>query len=562
MPLLANDPHLAAQMPSIWYQVGLYCQPKSPACPFEVAGFSFAGAPGVIIGHNDRIAWGMTNLGPDVMDLYIEKINPENPDQYEVNGEWVDMRLVQETIQAAGAEPLELTVRYTRHGPLITDTYLPEDFSQKAGIPLPEQYAIALRWTALEPTYIFPAIWKINIARNWEDFRAAARNFAVPSQNLIFADVDGNIGYQSPGNIPIRAAGDGMLPVPGWTDEYEWSGYIPFEQLPYAFNPPAGYIITANNAVIPADYPYLLSKVWTYGYRAACIDEMIAAAPGLIDSAYIQKMQGDNTNLNARHLVPVLLELAPVEASQRQALQLLQDWDYGEDMDSAAAALFEAFWKHLLAATFHDELPEDSWPSGDDRWYTVVRNLVEQPDSPWWDNRNTRPIEVQESIFGQAFAAAVTELESSQGKDPEAWSWGKLHTLTIENQTLGRSGIAPIEALFNRGPYQTAGGNDIVNATGWDATLGYQVAWLPSMRMIVDLGALQNSQTIHLTGQSGHAYNKHYADMTDLWRTIQYQPMLWERRQIEAEAEGRLRLTPAGARQQSDEGRVRQPVDQ
>ncbi|MCJ7536534.1 MAG: penicillin acylase family protein, partial [Anaerolineales bacterium] len=279
MPLLANDPHLGAQIPAIWYEIGLHCTQRGEACPYQVTGFSFAGVPGVVIGHNENIAWGFTNVGPDVQDLYIEKINPENPNQYEVNGQWVDMDLVSETIRLAGGEEQDLTVRYTRHGPIISDTaYLEEDFSAAAGLELPANYALALRWTALEPNHIFRAIWRFNRAANWDEFREGTRDFAAPAQNLIYADVQGNIGYQMPGNIPIRAKGDGSLPVPGWTDEYEWTGYIPFEEQPFSFNPPEGYIVTANNAVVEADYPYLIATVFAHGYRAQRIVDMIEEA--------------------------------------------------------------------------------------------------------------------------------------------------------------------------------------------------------------------------------------------------------------------------------------------
>lgn len=543
-PILANDPHLGAQMPAIWYEVGLHCTPKSEACPFDVVGFSFAGAPGVIIGHNDRIAWGFTNVGPDVQDLYIEKVNPENPNQYEVNGQWQEMQLVKETIKVAGGEPVEITIRYTRHGPIISDAgYLPEEFKQAAGIELPEHFAIALRWTALEPMNTFRAIWGFNKAQNWEEFRQAAREFDAPAQNLVYADVDGNIGYQMPGKIPLRAGGDGMLPVPGWTDEYEWIGFIPFEELPFTYNPPQGYVVTANNAVVSSDYPYLITNVYAYGYRAKRIVEMIENASGPIDVEYVQRMQGDNKDLNAENLVPVLQQV-PLESGQEAALQLLAGWDYQAHMDSAAAALFASLWRNLLALTFQDDLLEDFWPGGGDRWFTIVANLLEQPESPWWDIRTTSSREDRDSIFVSAFAAAVEELESKLGRDPQRWNWGDLHTLTLINQSLGESGIAPIEALFNRGEFRTSGGSDIVNATGWSAVSGYQVRSVPSMRMIIDLSDLSRSQSIHTTGQSGHAYHKHYVDMTDLWRTIQYHPMLWTRIQVEDNAEGHLLLTP------------------
>ncbi len=545
MPLLANDPHLSAQMPSIWYQVALHCTPKGPDCPYNVAGFSFAGAPGVIIGHNDRIAWGLTNINPDVQDLYIEKINPQNPNQYEVNGEWVDMTLVEESIQVAGDESVPITVRYTRHGPVVSDTYGDlEEFDQVSGMELPEHYAISLRWTALEPGNIFGAIWKFNAAENWEQFREGAALFAAPAQNIVYADVDGNIGYQMPGVIPIRNSGDGSLPVPGWTDEYEWIDTIPFDELPFAFNPPQGYVVTANNAVVGPDYEYLLSKEWAYGYRARRIVELVENATGPIDISYNQRIQGDNKNLNAANLVPVL---GGIEFDDERLVELrtmLEDWDYQQPMDSPEAALFETFWSALLAETFHDDLPEDYWPGGGARWYQVVENILQDPDSDWWDDKRTPEVEGRDEIFRRAFEIAVDWLEGLQGEDPDRWSWGDLHTITFENQSLGKSGVGPVEAIFNRGEFPTAGGAGIVNATGWDANESYAVKSVPSMRMIVDLGDLTNSLTIHTTGQSGHAYHTHYVDMADMWRNIQHLPMLWDREAIEQDAEGHLRLVP------------------
>ena len=546
MPLLANDPHLSAQMPAIWYEVGLHCMQKTPDCPYELYGFSFAGAPGVIIGHNDRIAWGFTNVGPDVADLYIEKINPQNPYQYKVNGHWVDMQVRHEVLQVAGGEPVELEVRITRHGPIISDTYGKlKDFAQKAGVPVPPHYAIALKWTALQPTRTIRAILAMNRAQNWEEFRQAVSLFDVPAQNMVYADVEGHIGYQTPGLIPIRRAGhDGTLPVPGWTDEYEWQGFIPFDELPHVFDPPKGYIATANNAVVGPDYPYLITKDWDYGYRAARIVHLIESAPGPIDADYIARMQMDNFDASAAFLVPLLQKMDLQDAHLAQRRALFAGWDFQMNMDSAPAALYAAFWNHLLADTFHDELPKDYWPQGSSRWFEVVYHLVQRPDSPWWDDKSTPTVETRDDIFRRAFAEAVAELEARFGPDPHRWAWGKMHTLTLRNQTLGKSGIAPIEALFNRGPYPTSGSASVVNATSWDARKGYEVAWLPSMRMIVDLSDLSRSLAIHTTGESGHAYHPHYVDMTDMWRLGQYHPMRWTREQVEAAAEAVLRLEP------------------
>jgi len=542
MPYLANDPHLGAAMPSIWYEIGLHCQPVGPDCQYEVVGYSFAGVPGIVIGHNNYIAWGFTNVGPDVMDLYIEKINPDNPNQYEFEGEWVDMQVLTETIEVAHGDPQELVVRLTRHGPIITDVYGLDTFAEDAGIELPENFALALSWTALESNYTFRGLWNINRAQNWEEFRQGASEFAVPAQNLLYADVEGNIGYQMPGNIPIRADGhDGMLPVPGWTGEYEWQGYIPFDELPYAFNPPEGYIVTANNAVVGPEYPYTISLLWAYGERAQRIVDMIATADRPITTEAFQTMQGDNFDFNAATLVPVLLDVSLDDAHLEEVRAILEGWDYQYDMDSAPAALFAAFWKNLLPATF-DELPEGFEPGGGGAWVEVMRKLAYEPDNAWWDDQDTPEIEERDTILQKALAAAVDELEEHLGGDYTTWAWGDLHTITFVNQVMDSFPL--VNTAFNEGPFRTAGGTSIVNATSWDAASSYQVLSLPSMRMIVDLSDLQNSLAVNTTGQSGHAGHPHNVDMANLWRNIQYHPMHWEQAAIEADAEGHLQLVP------------------
>ncbi len=564
-PILANDPHLAVQMPSIWYEVGLHCSIKSDECPYNATGFSFAGMLGVIIGHSDRIAWGVTNVEPDVMDLYIEKINPKNPNQYEVNGKWVDMQLLPETILVAGSKPIVQTVRYTRHGPILSDVSpnLQELKAEGQGagskganlVPLPPapappaSYAVSLRWTALEPSTLGYAIPLLNRAQNWQDFREAARNYDVPAQNLVYADVDGNIGYQMPGKFPIRAKGNGRYPVPGWTDEYEWQGYIDFEQLPKSYNPPQGYIVTANN-LVQSKYPYLITTDWVYGYRAKRIVEMISQAAGPISLLDVQLMQGDTRNLNAQTLVPLLQAISFNTPRLKAAQKLLQDWNLQLGMTSSTAALFEVFWKHLLTDTFHDQLPKKYYPDGGDRWYAVVKNIVKQPDSLWWDNRNTPKVENRDQILKQAFTEAVDELEKIQSKDPKFWNWGKLHTINFRNATLGKSGVAAIEALFNRGAFATAGNGETVNANRWRANHSFEVVDIPSLRMIVDLGNLDNSVAIHTPGQSGHAFHKHYNDMVDPWRKVEYHPMLWAQKTVANNTSATLRLVPRSGNRQ------------
>jgi penicillin amidase len=559
MPLLANDPHLSIQMPSIWYQVDMHCMPTNDACPYEMAGFSFAGVPGVIIGHNNRVAWGLTNAGPDVMDLFIEKVNPDNPSQYEVNGQWVDFETRTETVNVVGDDPRQVTVRLTRHGPVVSDDYGPlkdkgdpkdrkfVPFQDRAGIELPASYVISLAWTALSPSTPFEAVWGFDKAQNWEDFRAAAAMFHVPAQNLIYADVDGNIGYQMPGDIPIRAAGDGRLPVPGWTDEYAWTGFIPFKELPYTFNPAEGYIVTANNQVLPAGYPYLITADWDYGFRANRIVEMITKSLGQIDIPYIQKMQGDNFESNGPILVPLLLAL-PAGQETSAGIPLLKEWDNQAAASSGAAAVFEAFSRALVKNTFNDELPEDYWADGGSRWNEVLRTLAEDPQNAWWDDKTTKDmVETRDDILQRSLTEGIQELEHLYGKDSSRWTWGEMHAATFRNQTLGESGIGLIEDLFNRGPFPVGGGDAIVNATGWSVIEGYETDWLPSMRMIVDLSELNNSLTVHTTGQSGHAYSPHYADMSPMWAAIQYYPMFWSQESVIPDSEGHLRLLPDGS---------------
>jgi penicillin amidase len=544
-PLLADDMHLGLRIPSIWYENGLHCEPVGPACPLEVVGYSFAGLPGVVVGHNRDIAWGVTNVGPDVQDLYLERLNPENPNQYEVNGAWVDMSLVEETIQVAGGEPVHLTVRYTRHGPILSDV---DDAykglaAAQAGAK-GERYAVALRWTALDPANIFRSAFHIDQAHNWDEFRAALHDWDVPSQNFIYADRAGNIGYQTPGRIPIRASGDGRMPVPGWTEAYDWTGYIPFEELPSAFNPPQGFIATANNAVVGSGYPYLISTDWDYGYRARRIVDLLAATPK-VSAEDLQRVHGDDFNAMGPVLVPLIegLEFDKEESHLAEFARMLDSWDNQNGLASAPAALFNAFWRHLLLDTFGDELPPN-WIPASSQAFTVVRTLVNDPANAWWDDLRTSTLETRDDIFKTALAEAVAELEAQLGKDPARWTWGALHTTTFENESLGRSGVAPIEALFNRGPFATAGGSSIVNATGWDPVLGYAVNWGPSQRMIVDLADFDRTLAVHATGQSGHAYHPNYIDMANAWRTIQYFPLPWTREEVTALTAQHLVLEP------------------
>jgi penicillin amidase len=531
-PILANDPHLAPSMPGIWYQVGLHCTPSQgrtgDLCPADVVGFSFSGVPGVIIGHNARIAWGFTNLGPDVTDLYLEKTDG---DRYQVDGRWHPMRVHTETVKVAGGEDVTVRIRHTRHGPVLSDhsTELAAIGGAPAATENPDRarYAVALRWTALDPGRTAEAVMLLNTARNWPEFRDAARAFEVPAQNLVYADVDGNIGYQAPGRIPIRGKGDGRWPAPGWDSRYEWRGYIPFQELPNELNPPRGYIATANQAVAGPDYPHLITHDWAYGYRSQRITDMITRHARPIDVAATEGMQFDSHNGSAPILVPHLLR-ANIPKRVQRARELLAGWDFQQPAGSAPAAFYNAVWRHLLLRTF-EELPLTHRPNGNERWFEVVRDLLADPDSAWWDDQRTPDVERRDSVLSAAMTDAHEELAERLGDDPRQWRWGDLHTLTLRHASYGTSGIGPVEWLFNSGPYPVAGGGGIVNATAWDAQAGYQVTALPSMRMIVDLADLDNSRWVQLTGNSGHAFDEHYTDQFELWRTGRYLPMPFNR---------------------------------
>ncbi len=538
-PLLADDTHLGIQMPSIWYEVGLHCEPIGPECPFNVVGFSFASSPGVIIGHNDHIAWGVTNLGPDVQDFFIEKINPENPNQYEFKGQWKDMEIIREEITVAGQDDPEIVnVRITRHGPIINDVI--------GGVEEEWSYGwqpLAFSWTALQPGTLVKSILMINNASNWDEFRAALSYWDVPSQNFVYADVDGNIGYQAPGRIPIRAAGDGTMPVPGWTGAYEWINYIPFDSLPRAYNPAEGYIVTANNAVVGTDYPYFISADWRPGYRARRIVEMIEADES-ITVEDVMTMHGDNVVLYAQDILPFLLQLPTTDPKQAQALDYLRDWDFRAERESVPAVIFESLRIHLVDRVYGDELGEQLLRRLRSNLPVALSRMLPEPETHWFDDVTTPEVESRDEILLLALGDTIDELSETLGEDMSSWKWGELHTATFRNQSLGNSGIGIIEAIFNRGPVAVDGTGGAVNATSYRMSDPYAVAFVPSQRQIVDLEYFERSLTMHTTGQSGHPFHRHYDDMIDPWRNIQYHPMLWTRGQVEAAAEAHLTLMP------------------
>jgi penicillin amidase len=387
----------------------------------------------------------------------------------------------------------------------------------------------------------------INRAANYDEFRAAASKWDIAAQNLVYADVEGNIAYQATGEVPIRANGDGSWPVPGWTGEYEWIGLTPFDDLPVLFNPPRDYVATANNPVIAGrDF---FSADFDLGYRAARIEQMIQESEAYT-IASAQAMQRDNRDGGAANLVPYLLEVASDDPGVTVVQGLLGPWSEGAGAfqstgDSAAAAAYQVTWTRLLELTFHDELPENSWPEGGSRWFEVVKRLLETADDPWWDDARTEQVEDRDTILEMAMRAANTELTDTLG-NPGSWEWSRLHTATFENQTLGQSGIGPIEWVFNRdAPKRLGGAADIVNAVGYFPPDGYVVDWIPSMRMVIDLSDFSSSTAGNATGQSGHAFHSHYDDQIGDWADGQQRPLRWTREQVDADAAATLTLVPA-----------------
>jgi penicillin G amidase len=589
-PLLANDPHLAPQLPSLWYQMGLHCRNLSDHCHYDVAGFTFSGMPGVVIGHNNEIAWGLTNLGADVTDLYLEKVTG---DTYEYGGKQVKFGVRVETIKVAGGRDRRIVVRTTNNGPVVSDR---DDELTKVGreAPAPDSapdrkdgYAVALRWTALTPGRTMDAVFEIDRAQNFHDFRNASRDFAVPSQNLIYADRAGHIGYQAPGRIPIRGDGlDGTYPAPGWDPKARWKGYIPFDAMPYEYDPPRGFIVTANQAVTDSGYPYLLTSDWGYGTRSQRITDMIKAkrkGGGKISMDDMQSMQLDNTSEIAKILVPYLLKIHVRDSYVRQAQDLLRGWNHKQDPDSAAAAYFNAVWRNVLHITFGQKMPkelrvkgeclnvpplagsgpvddldgkpdlvrecgkrdpEDAQPDGSDRWYEVVRQILPDANNAWWNtSRDPGKITTRDGVLQQALKDARYELTAKLGKDISTWSWGRLHTLELRNQTLGKDGPGVVKWLFNRGPYRLGGGEAAVDATGWNSAGGYHVVWVPSMRMIVNLQDLDKSRWINLTGASGHVYNSNYTDQTGMWQKGQLLPWVFSKERVDSRTKHDMVLT-------------------
>jgi penicillin amidase len=544
--ILSNDPHLATSIPSAFAQVGLHCRTVSEACRFDVSGFSMAAMPGVVIGKNNKIAWGLTTSYVDAQDLYLEDVRGDTVRQ---GDRYVPLQVITEEIYVRGEDqPRTIRIRSSRHGPLLSDVdQRLQQVSPSRADPNPAHYAVALSWTALQPGRSMDALMAIDRAQNFAEFREAAALLSAPSQNLIYADTDGNIGYQLSGTAPDRRTGNGTKPSPGWDTEYDWRGTIPFGKLPYVYNPPSGYLVAANQQVIGAQYPYPLGSSFSYGWRSQEIIDRLRDAPTLtVDSA--EAIFYDDTIRFAADLVPILLKIKVPDPWVVEGQRTLVGWDYSATKDSAAAAYFNVICHNIFKFTFRDELPEeDLWPTGGDRWYAVLTILINEVENPWWDDvRTPDKIETRDEILLAAMTNARKEITSLMSRDTDQWQWGKLHRVQLQNPTLGKSGIKPIESLFNRGGYQVGGGPAVVNAMGFDDRKGYAVTSGPAMRMLIDLGDLDASRWVNQSGVSGHAFHRHYDDQTELWADQRLWPFVSSRGAVEARSSSRQELLPSG----------------
>jgi penicillin amidase len=538
-PLLANDMHLLMSIPAIWYENHLV------SGDLNLSGVSFPGVLGIIAGHNQHVAWGFTNGFPDVQDLYMERLSRTDSGQvqYEYQGKWINAEVLQEPIQVKGGKTVFQEVIITRHGPVINQ--LAPDFC--GDTPL------ALRWTAYDPEQLFLALHHMNRAHNCLEFREALRYWGTPSQNTVYADTEGNIAYSLTGRVPVRTKGDGRLPVPGWTGEYEWNGFIPFEELPQLYNPPQGYIVTANNRVVDSRYPHFLGNDYISANRACRIKELIEAKPK-INIAYIEDMHFDQVSPHARALAGFMGKIETDDPELKMIVDMMQKWDGKLSSDSPEASLYEIFYRCLiqlmtstklgdLAIRYLGKGPvpllEEASLFGERAFEWLLKTLSEQ-DSAWFefDEQANR-----DNLMRIALRQSVDELKNQFGPTVDGWEWKKLHKIRFSH-TLGS--VKPLDKLFNRGPYPVGGdSNTIWNTATSYHDLSSDIVVGPPFRFIADLGDLDHCLGLLAPGQSGQPLSKHYADQIKSWFTRGYHPMIVSQQELEKETEDLLTLIPA-----------------
>ncbi len=518
-PILANDPHRTIALPSLRYLVHLV----GPG--WNVIGAGEPALPGVAAGHNERVGFGFTIVGIDQQDLYVEEVNPANPNEYRWKGRWEKMRVEREQIKVKGeARPREVELKFTVHGPVI---YEDKDRLR----------AYALRWVGSEPgTAGYLASLTLNRVQNWKEFLKAMERWKVPSENLIYADVDGNIGWVAAGMTPIRKGWSGLLPVPGAEGKYEWQGFLPVSALPQSFNPAKRFITTANHNILPPGYSRELGYEWASPIRFRRIAEVLSSAEGKFAVADFERLQHDEVSLPARELTAMWREAQGVKPELRPFVEMLTSWDGRLDKDSAAAALFEIWLTKLTPAVFRPHVPAKAWPMVAGR-ISLLKTIeaLKSPSSRWFgsDARAGRDAALLKSL-----EEAVGEAKRLLGEDSSKWRWGILH---IAPFTHALSTNAERRALFNLPSVERGGDSNTVNNTSGS---GFRQNHGASFREILDVSDWDRSVATSVPGQSGQPGSKHYGDLLPLWAEGKYFPLLYSKQKVEAMAKEQLTLEP------------------
>lgn len=543
-PILANDIHLGFTQPAKMYEMHLV------GGRFNVMGLCFAGVPVVILGHNEHIAWGTTNLMADDADFYEEEPHPDDPSRYRYKGRWLPFQERQETIQVRDGESVTFTVRESVHGVIINEQH---------GLVGNGERPIAMRWTGQDVSDEISAYVRLNLARNWDDFSAAARLFALPGQNKIYADREGNIGWRPFVRLPRRVAGAGKLLMPGSTGEWDWQGYLPFEALPFRYNPPEGYIATANNKTVGAPYPHYISAYWAPTARIERITELLAADE-LHSIGSVMAIQYDQVSAHARETVPFLLaafnegggEAVPVAV--RDALAQLRRWDYSMSTSSVPTAIFNAWFVELVAAVYRDEMDRIGDRTYNDYLnlgallpYRSISYLLKKGDSPWFDDIGTPAVEGRDDIIRRALVSAVERLSDELGGGVASWRWGRLHTLSHTHDLAKAGSVGKWLDRWlglNVGPFPAPGAASTVNPSSFSLGRPFKATAGPAFRLIMDLGDLDRSRVVLPSGQSGNPFSRHYDDQAELFMSGRYRDAAFSRGAVERHAAGTLILLP------------------
>lgn len=502
-PILANDMHLALNSPGIWYQMHQAVEGE-----LNVAGVVLPGQPFVVAGHNDRIAWGFTNVMVDNMDFYLEKINPENPAQYELNGKWKDILVQKEEIEIKGGKTAEDELRFTHRGPIVSKFHQIDDL------------AISMRWTGNDYSNELRTLYHLNRAQNWDDFKNAMSTFRSVSQNTVYADVEGNIGLYCCAGVPIRKGGETLGLFPGWTDEYDWQGIVSFEELPHSYNPENGFVSSANNLTVSDDYPYYISRWFVLPYRIDRIREMLAEKDKLAVEDFKRMHADQKSKLVEKIRQTIVSEVDKSEelsVLERQALEMLSSWDGVLVPASPEAAVFEKFLGLLIENLFLDDLGEELYRgfiSSSLLFESAVHRFMERKKSLWCDDGETEGIEETfTDIVQKSFKDTVAALKTKLGADPKDWHWGKIHQLTLTHP-LGNVKILDWLFKFNRGPYPVGGSYHTVCPYSYSFYNPFAVTTGASHRHIYSLDNWDESLTVIPTGVSGIPASAHYCDQT------------------------------------------------